>query len=128
MNPFSLSTAWLRRDFRAGELTLLLAALIIAVAAISSVGFFVDRIRLALNLQARQLLGADLVIASDAPLPETVLKQAQTGGLRSAQTVSFPSMALADASPSQAAPAAVLTSVKAVSPGYPLRGYLAHAH
>ncbi len=124
MNPFSLSTAWLRRDFRAGELTLLLAALIIAVAAISSVGFFVDRIRLALNLQARQLLGADLVIASDAPLPETVLKQAQTGGLRSAQTVSFPSMALADASPSQAAPAAVLTSVKAVSPGYPLRGTL----
>ena len=124
MNPVSLSLAWLRRDFRAGELTLLLAALIIAVAAISSVGFFVDRIRLALNLQARQLLGADLVIASDAPLPETVLKQAQTGGLSSAQTVSFPSMALTDARPGQAAPAAVLSSVKAVSPGYPLRGTL----
>lgn len=132
MNALSLSWLWLRRDFRAGELLLLLAALIVAVAAISSVGFFVDRIRSALNLQARQLLGGDLVIASDAPLSDEVVKQAGIIGLKVVQTVSFPSMALAQPpSPGNSAtagpplaPAAVLASVKAVSPGYPLRGAL----
>jgi putative ABC transport system permease protein len=68
MNPIRLSWNFLRRDWRAGELQLLAAALVVAVAAIASVGFFVDRIKSALNLQARQLLGGDLVIVSTTPL------------------------------------------------------------
>jgi putative ABC transport system permease protein len=125
MDPLRLSWLLTRRDWRAGELRLLAAALVVAVAAIASVGFFVDRMQSALSLQARQLLGADLVIASDAELPAALIEQARQRGLRTAVTVNFPSMAIADAPAGAAAPpAALLASLKAVSAGYPLRGGL----
>jgi putative ABC transport system permease protein len=117
MNPFLLSRLFAVRDWRAGELHLLAAAVVVAVAALASVGFFVDRMKSALNLQARQLLGGDLVIASDAAPDPQLLAQAQRLDLRTAQTVNFPSMALAGTQ-------SVLASVKAVSAGYPLRGAL----
>ena len=59
----------LARDWRAGELRVLAGALVIAVAAITSVAFFADRIAQGLARDAHQLLGADLVLASDHPLP-----------------------------------------------------------
>jgi len=121
MDPIRLSWTLTRRDWRAGELRLLAAALVVAVAAISSVGFFVDRMKSALSLQARQLLGADLVIASDARAPQVLSQRAQAAGLQVAETVNFPSMALADAAVG-AAPSVLLASIKAVSAGYPLRG------
>jgi putative ABC transport system permease protein len=95
MNVLALSWTLARRDWRAGELHLLAAALVVAVAAISSVGFFVDRTKAALNLQARQLLGGDLVVASDAPLPAEWIEQAAALDLRTVRTVTFPSMAIA---------------------------------
>jgi putative ABC transport system permease protein len=123
MKPLQLSWNFLRRDWRAGELQLLAAALVVAVAAIASVGFFVDRIKSALNLQARQLLGGDLVIVSTTPLSPEVFKQAGTQGLSVVKTLNFPSMALVEAKPgSNEPPAALLASLKAVSEGYPLRG------
>ncbi len=112
-----LSLRLTMRDWRAGELRLLLAALVIAVASIASVGFFVDRMRQALSLEARQLLGADLVIASDRPIDTAFDAQARAGGLAVARTVNFPSMVLAGGRPQ-------LSAVKAVSEGYPLRGRL----
>ncbi|HMS79000.1 MAG TPA: ABC transporter permease, partial [Burkholderiaceae bacterium] len=123
MDPVRLSWILARRDWRAGELRLLAAALVVAVAALASVGFFVDRMKTALNLQARQLLGADLVVASDGPIADSLVTGATAGGLRVARTVVFPSMALAAVAPGATAPAAsALVSVKAVSDGYPLRG------
>lgn len=105
------------RDWRAGELRLLAGALVIAVAAVTSVGFFVDRIRLGLERDARQLLGADLVISSDAPIaPE--LRQGD--GLQFVDTVTFPSMAINAGN----AELTTLAAVKAVGDGYPLRGTL----
>ena len=50
------------RDWRAGELRFLLVALVVAVSALAAVGFFVDRMRAGLNRDARQLLGADLLV------------------------------------------------------------------
>jgi putative ABC transport system permease protein len=114
---FALSWRFLLRDWRAGELGLLIAALLVAVAAIAAVGFFVDRMRLALSLEARQLLGADLVVATDRPLEPQWLARAEAGGLTVARTVGFPSMVAAGGRPQ-------LASVKAVSEGYPLRGRL----
>src|SRR4026209_300254 len=57
--------AWrqLGRDFRAGELRLLIGAVTLAVAALSAVGFFADRLNHGLTRDARQLLGGDAVIA-----------------------------------------------------------------
>ncbi|MCK6431329.1 MAG: ABC transporter permease, partial [Burkholderiaceae bacterium] len=108
------------RDWRAGELRLLAAALVVAVAAVTSVGFFVDRIRLGLERDATQLLGADLVLNSDAPIGTAVRDRARADGLALAETVTFPSMAISEAN----AENNTLAAVKAVSPGYPLRGAL----
>lgn len=109
-----------QRDWRAGELRLLAAALVIAVAAVTSVGFFVDRIRLGLERDARQLLGADAVLSSDRPVTDAPRKRALQAGLRTAETVVFPSMAISERSADDTA----LAAVKAVSAGYPLRGVL----
>ena len=106
------------RDWRAGELRLLAAALVIAVAAVTSVGFFVDRIRLGLERDATQLLGADVVVSGDQPMNGDLGEHARRGGLQVAQTVTFPSMAVNAAN----ARLNTLAAVKAVSPGYPLRG------
>jgi putative ABC transport system permease protein len=109
------------RDWRAGELRFLLLALVVAVSALTAVGFFVDRMRAGLNRDAHQLLGADLLINADQPLPQDWRIEAQRRGLLLADTVTFPSMAQAgEGEASQA----LLASVKAVSPSYPLRGQL----
>ena len=142
----SLRLSWLLlwRDFRARELNLLLMALLVAVAAVTTVGFFVDRLDRALNEQALHLLGADLVVRADRPVPEAWAQRATASGLQVAHTVSFPSMAMADhAGPQPHAgpqdrgdasdpdlnadeelPPTQLASVLAVSQRYPLRGVL----
>ncbi len=106
------------RDWRAGELRLLAVALVIAVAAVTSVGFFVDRLRLGLERDAAQLLAADLVLSSDQPIGEVLREQATKARLQTATTVTFPSMALNGVDLDRNA----LAAVKAVSAGYPLRG------
>ena len=108
------------RDWRAGELRLLAAALVIAVAAVTSVGFLVDRIRLGLERDAAQLLGADLVLSSDQPISDAIRARAKDARLQVAETVTFPSMALSATDADRNA----LAAVKAVSSGYPLRGTL----
>ena len=115
----SLRMTW--SDWRAGELRFLLVALIIAVAALSSVGFFVDRLRTGLTQNAHQLLGADLVISADAPIPTEWIGEATQRALTMTQTVVMSSMAqsgVGDTSQSK------LASLKAVGDGYPLRGSL----
>ncbi|GAB1385766.1 FtsX-like permease family protein [Melaminivora sp.] len=113
--------AWraLWRDVRAGELRLLLLALLLAVAALSSVGFFADRLQGALARDALQLLGGDLVVVSDNPTPQAFIDQARALGLQQAGTLSFPTMARADAAQGGASR---LVALKSVEPGYPLRG------
>ncbi len=107
----------LARDWRAGELTVLGLALMLAVAALTSVGFLTDRVEQALRLQSHQLLGGDLLLTADHPLPEHFRQEAATRGLRVAESATFPSMvSLGDA--------ALLAEIKAVSAGYPLRGSL----
>lgn len=110
-----LSLLW--RDARAGELRLLVLGLIIAVAAITSVGFLADRVGRALERDAGQMLGADLKVDSDNPPAQTWQDQAAARGLRALTTIEFPSMA-------SAGEAAQLVAVKSVPEGYPLRGAL----
>jgi putative ABC transport system permease protein len=109
------------RDWRAGELRFLLIALVVAVSALTSVGFFVDRMHAGLERNAHQLLGADLVVIADQPLPPAWQAEAQRRALRWAQTVTFPSMALAGDGENARSQ---LVSLKAVASGYPLRGSL----
>jgi len=118
---FSLAWRQSRRDFRAGELRLLAVAVVLAVAALTAVGFFADRLSNGLNRDARQLLGGDAVVGSDKPAPPALVAKAEALGLRTARNVSFPSMARA---PDAQGGATRLVTVKAVSPSYPLRGQL----
>ena len=109
------------RDFRAGELRLLLVAVMLAVAALSAVGFFADRINNGLSRDARQMLGGDAIVASDQPTPAEFIAEASRLGLATARTTVFPSMGrAADAQGG----ATRLVTVKAVSSSYPLRGQL----
>ena len=116
-----LSFRMTARDWRAGELRFLLVALIVAVASLSAVGFFIDRMRSSLNRDAHQLLGADLLVNADQPIRAEWRAEAQRRGLLLADTVTFPSMAQAGEGEQSVAQ---LASVKAVSVGYPLRGQL----
>jgi len=122
--PVSMwSLAWRQawRDFRAGELRLLMVAVMLAVAALSAVGFFAGRLDAALARDARQLLGGDAVIASDQPMPASFTEQARARGLQWSANSSFPSMARA---PDDRGGGVRLVAVKAVGAGYPLRGVL----
>lgn len=123
MKPSSLTLAWraLWRDLRAGELRLLMVAVTLAVAALTSVAFFADRLQGGLARDALQLLGGDVVVASDNPTPPAFAEQARALGLASATTLSFPTMARA--SDAQGG-ASRLVALKSVEPGYPLRGRL----
>ena len=114
-----LRSLW--RDWRAGELTLLLLAVTLAVAALTAVGFFADRLQGGFKRDAGALLGGDLVVRSDQPLPADFLQQVQQRGLQSTAHLSFPTMARA---PDELGGAARLVALKAVTTGYPLRGEL----
>ena len=121
--PSIAALAWRQtlRDFRAGELRLLAVAVLLAVAALTAVGFFADRLGNGLQRDARQLLGGDAVVGSDQPAPPELAAQAQALGLRVATSVGFPSMGRA---PDEKGGATRLVAVKAVSSAYPLRGKL----
>jgi putative ABC transport system permease protein len=116
-----LALRQMRRDFQAGELRLLALAVMLAVAALTAVAFFADRINSGISRDARQLLGGDAVVASDQPPPASVQARAQALGLQTATTVSFPSMGRAS---DERGGASRLVAVKAVSEGYPMRGRL----
>jgi len=115
--------AWrqMARDFRAGELRLLVVAVTLAVAALSAVGFFADRLNHGLARDARQLLGGDAIVASDQPLPPAFADKARALGLKLASTAAFPSMGRA---PDDKGGASKLVAVKSVTEAYPLRGAL----
>jgi putative ABC transport system permease protein len=118
-----LAMAWraLWRDARAGELRLLWVAVSLGVAALTSVGFLADRIEGGLQRDARQLLGGDAVLSSDHPLTPEVMAKVNSLGLQSVATVSFPTMARTTA---ENGGTSRLVALKAVAPGYPMRGRL----
>ena len=118
---YQLGWTTLRRDLRAGELRLLLVAVTLAVAALTAVGFFADRIKGGLQRDAKALLGGDVVLSSDNPTPQAFRDKAAALGLQSASSVGFPTMARA---PDAQGGATKLVALKAVSAGYPLRGNL----
>ncbi|MFB3081548.1 MAG: ABC transporter permease, partial [Nitrosomonadaceae bacterium] len=117
MNLVKLSFRMLRQDLRAGELHVLIFALVVAVGGMTTVGFFTDRVQLALSRQGNQLLGADLIIVSDRPLPQHYADEAIRLGLATSTALKFPSMVVKGGN-------SMLVGIKAVTAGYPLRGEL----
>jgi putative ABC transport system permease protein len=111
----------LLRERRAGELYLLVFALVIAIGSLSSVGFLADRVKGALERESHQMLGADLLLTADRPWSDALQADITARGLQLARTISFQSMiAVGEGERTKAQ----LTDVKAVTAGYPLRGRL----
>ncbi len=112
-----LPLAWrlLRRDWRAGELRILLLALIIAVTATSAISFFSDRLQRAMVNQSAELLGGDLRLSSPRPYSADWLQQADAQGIAHAETLEFPSVVVVGDN-------FQLAGIKAVQQGFPLRG------
>lgn len=110
-----LSTRLLVREWRAGELRVLVLALIIAVLVSTAISFFTDRLQRGMVSRAAEFLGADMVVSGRAPLPSDYLQQALSLGLEHAELVEFSSVVASDSD-------MLLASIKALSPGYPLRG------
>ena len=92
MNTLRLAFRLLRRDWRAGELRVLVAALVLAVGSVGTVGFFADRVKGALTRQANFLLGADVMISGDRPLPAAFADDARAMGLATSPVIRFNSM------------------------------------
>ncbi len=117
LSSYRIGFRLLRRELSAGELRVMAGALVIAVGAVTAVGFSTDRVAQAMRLSATELLAADLLIASSNPIDSAWVRRAHRHGLATARTLSFRSM-LANGD------RFLLAEVKAVSEGYPLRGRL----
>ena len=113
----TLRLAWrqLRRDLASGDVRILLAALVLAVMAVSSVGFVTDRAERALALESNRLLGGDAVLRADGPITGMLREAAAAPGLKQTETLNFPSMIRAGES-------LRLGDLKALGEGFPLRG------
>jgi len=117
MMYFKLAIRLLTRDIRSGELTLLVLALLIAVASSTTISLFTDRLQRTLKVQAAEFLAGDLVISSSAPVDAGWLEEGRALKLKQSQTVEFMSVLLENSQ-------TLLVGVKAVGPNYPLRGFL----
>jgi putative ABC transport system permease protein len=103
------------REIRSGEVLVLLAAVALAVAALTAVGFLTDRIGKAVARQANEVLAADLRLRSQEPIPSDWRERAENFNLQTAETNTFPSVVFAG-------DLSALATIKAVSDTYPLRG------
>ena len=117
MKVLSFALRAFRRDLRSGELSILLAAVIVAVTAMTAVAFFTDRVGAAMKDQASQVLAADLVLRSAGPISPAYLREARALGLETAETLSFPTVVVSGEQ-------TTLAAIDAVSATYPLRGQL----
>ncbi|RPE75859.1 ABC transporter permease [Vulcaniibacterium tengchongense] len=113
----TLILAWrqLRRDLAAGDVRILIAALVLAVLAVTAVGFVTDRAERALALEANRLLGGDAVVRADEPIAGRVRAAAQAPGLRRAETLELNTMI-------RAGERLQLGELRALGDGFPLRG------
>src|SRR5262245_17288797 len=105
------------RDWKSGELTVLLLAVVVAVAALTAVGFFTNRVSQSVSAQAAEVLAADLRLQSANPIDPKYAREAERRGLKSANIMSLASVVFKDTK-------SQLTMLRPVGPGYPLRGQM----
>ncbi|MEO8063708.1 MAG: FtsX-like permease family protein [Pseudomonadota bacterium] len=115
MRALAIALRTLIREWRSGELGVLVLAITVAVAALTGVGFLVDRISAAVDNQAGEVLAADLRLESARPFDSSATDEATRRGISIARSTGMFSVVF-NGDVSQ------LTAVRAVSPEYPLRG------
>ncbi|MDH3935407.1 MAG: ABC transporter permease, partial [Gammaproteobacteria bacterium] len=115
MSRWRLAMRLMIRNWHSGEQRILVSALVIAVAASTAIGFFTDRLGRGMANQSADFLGADLTLVSPRPVNTDWLREARAEGLQAIETLEFASVVVSGE-------ALLLSSVKAVQEGFPLRG------
>lgn len=112
---FSLSHRMLWRELKAGQLTIIALALVLAVTVATVISVFSNRLDSGMLMKSTEILGADLRIRSTQEIPSIYAEEARELGLNTTKTLSFPSVVVAGDNMS-------LAAIKAVDTGYPLKG------
>ncbi|GAA6139824.1 ABC transporter permease [Arenicella sp. 4NH20-0111] len=107
----------LYRDWRGGQLNLVISALVLAVTVVTAVSLFADRVERGILQQISQFLAADLAVRGGIEIDDQYRVKATELGLETADTASFRSMVFVGDKNH-------LAAVKAVSMDYPLRGQM----
>src|SRR5690606_16002194 len=119
MNLARLAWRQLRRDLASGDIRVLVAALALAVVAVTAIGFVTDRAERALASEANRLLGGDAVVRGDQPIEGALREAAMGPGLAHTETVEFQSMIRVG----EGGDANLrLGDLRALGEGFPLRG------
>jgi putative ABC transport system permease protein len=119
MKLWRLAWRQLLRDLKAGDIRILIAALMLAVVAVTAVGFITDRAERALAIEANRLMGGDAVLRGDKPITGVVRSAAEASGLRHAESIELDSMARVGTGLDAQLR---LSELHALGPGFPLRG------
>lgn len=114
-----LSLAWrlFRHETRRGELTIILMAIILAVASVLSLSLFSERLQTALTAKTAEFIAADRVLSSRKAIDASWIEEAHSMGLQTAHQASARSMVFANEQ-------MTLVDLRAASQGYPLKGVL----
>jgi putative ABC transport system permease protein len=104
-----------RRDIADRSFLVMGAAVVIAVASVTAVDMFTDRVRAALVRQSSALLAADVVVISNEKLTGNYARSARSFDLITTSTLSMRSVVTFKEH-------LQLTELKAVEDNYPLRG------
>src|SRR5690606_38160064 len=102
-------------DIRSGDILMLIVALIISVATVTSMSLFIDRLQLSFEQGSANLMAADRLIRSDDEMSKTWQIKAKELSLQVAEDTSFSTMIFAGE-------ALQLSQLSAVSDSYPLKG------
>ncbi|BDX06144.1 ABC transporter permease [Planctobacterium marinum] len=112
---FNLAWRLFRHEMRRGELTIILAAIVLSVAAVMSLSLFSERLQTALVERSSQFIAADRVVGGRNPLPQEWRQKAIELELNTAQTTYLQSMVFANDT-------MTLADIRAVNENYPLKG------
>ena len=105
------------REFRRGELTVISAAIALAVLTVLTLSMVTDRIAQSIAQKSSAFIAADRVLASSHAIDTAFIEQAKSHNLQTAQMVYFDTMLFANDDMQ-------FSSVKAASDAYPLKGQL----
>jgi putative ABC transport system permease protein len=114
---FRFAPRLLWREWKGGELTVLMLALLIAIASHTAIGHFTDRISRAMAFNANNIIGGDLVLSSSRQIKPAVGERAESLGLEVAEVQRFITVL-------NVGEDILLVAVKSVSDAYPLKGTL----
>lgn len=112
----ALTLLW--RNWKSGELNILVFSLLLAIATVTSISLFTNRIHNSIYQEASQFIAGDARVSGSLPIPKIWQDEAHLRALNTAKVLNFRAMAFSEDE-------MTLTQVKAVSSAYPLKGNLA---